>query len=101
MLVVSPFSRGGLVSSQTYEHTSMLRFLETRFRGQGPEPERVAAQDDRGSDHACNFAARANATRARLPSASGADCSSGYVAVGEHGGSLPRQERRRLSQIVR
>jgi phospholipase C len=31
MLVVSPFSRGGYVDSTTYDHTSMLRFLETRF----------------------------------------------------------------------
>ena len=31
MLVVSPYSRGGLVSSEVYDHTSILRFLETRF----------------------------------------------------------------------
>jgi phospholipase C len=31
MLIVSPFSRGGLVSSDTFDHTSMLRFVETRF----------------------------------------------------------------------
>jgi phospholipase C len=31
MLVVSPFSRGGFVSSERFDHTSMLRFLETRF----------------------------------------------------------------------
>ena len=31
MLVLSPFTRGGLVSSETYDHTSILRFLETRF----------------------------------------------------------------------
>jgi phospholipase C len=31
MLVVSPFSRGGYVCSDTFEHTSQLRFLETRF----------------------------------------------------------------------
>jgi phospholipase C len=30
-LVVSPFSRGGYVNSNTFDHTSMLRFLETRF----------------------------------------------------------------------
>jgi phospholipase C len=33
-LVVSPFSRGGFVCSDTFDHTSLLRFLETRF---GPE----------------------------------------------------------------
>lgn len=31
MLVVSPFSRGGYVCSETFDHTSQLRFLETRF----------------------------------------------------------------------
>ncbi len=31
MLVVSPFSRGGYVCSDTFDHTSQLRFLETRF----------------------------------------------------------------------
>ena len=31
MLVISPFSRGGFVCSDTFDHTSMLRFLETLF----------------------------------------------------------------------
>jgi len=31
MLVVSPFSRGGFVSSNVFDHTSTLRFCETRF----------------------------------------------------------------------
>ena len=31
MLVVSPFSRGGFVCSDVFDHTSQLRFLETRF----------------------------------------------------------------------
>jgi phospholipase C len=31
MIVVSPFSRGGHVNSDTFDHTSLLRFLETRF----------------------------------------------------------------------
>jgi len=31
MLVLSPFSRGGYVCSDTFDHTSTLRFLETRF----------------------------------------------------------------------
>ena len=36
MLVVSPFSRGGYVSSDTFDHTSQLRFLEERFGVQAP-----------------------------------------------------------------
>lgn len=31
MLVVSPYSRGGFVCSDTFDHTSMLRFIETRY----------------------------------------------------------------------
>jgi phospholipase C len=31
MLVVSPFSRGGHVASEVFDHTSQLRFLEERF----------------------------------------------------------------------
>jgi phospholipase C len=31
MLVVSPFSRGGYVSSETFDHTSQIRLLEERF----------------------------------------------------------------------
>ncbi|MDA8359958.1 MAG: phospholipase [Actinomycetota bacterium] len=31
MTVISPWSRGGWVSSETFDHTSMLRFLEARF----------------------------------------------------------------------
>jgi phospholipase C len=31
MLVVSPFSRGGNVSSEVFDHTSQVRFLEERF----------------------------------------------------------------------
>ena len=31
MLVVSPFSRGGYLCSDVFDHTSLLRFIETRF----------------------------------------------------------------------
>ena len=50
MLVVSPFSRGGYVNSDVFDHTSLLRFLETRFGVSGPEPHHVAAPDRRRSD---------------------------------------------------
>ena len=35
-LIVSPFSRGGFVSSDLFDHTSVLRFLETRFGAEVP-----------------------------------------------------------------
>lgn len=31
MIIASPFSRGGFLASDTFDHISMLRFLETRF----------------------------------------------------------------------
>lgn len=36
MLVISPFSRGGFISSDLFDHTSVLRFLETRFGAEVP-----------------------------------------------------------------
>jgi len=36
MLIVSPFSRGGFISSDLFDHTSVLRFLETRFGAEVP-----------------------------------------------------------------
>ena len=35
-LIISPFSRGGFVSSDLFDHTSVLRFLETRFGAEVP-----------------------------------------------------------------
>lgn len=36
MMIISPFSRGGFVSSDLFDHTSILRFLETRFGAEVP-----------------------------------------------------------------
>ncbi len=36
MLVLSPFSRGGYVASEIFDHTSQLRFLEERFGVRAP-----------------------------------------------------------------
>jgi phospholipase C len=36
MIVVSPFARGGLVCSDVFDHTSTLRFIETRFGAEVP-----------------------------------------------------------------
>jgi phospholipase C len=36
MLVISPFSRGGFVSSDLFDNTSILRFLEARFGAEVP-----------------------------------------------------------------
>ena len=36
LLIISPFSRGGFVSSDVFDHTSLLRFIETRFGAEVP-----------------------------------------------------------------
>ncbi|MGA8723562.1 MAG: alkaline phosphatase family protein [Acidimicrobiales bacterium] len=36
MLVISPFSRGGHIASETCDHTSQLRFIEERFGVRAP-----------------------------------------------------------------
>jgi phospholipase C len=36
LLVVSPFARGGFVCHDQFDHTSLLRFLETRFGAEVP-----------------------------------------------------------------
>ncbi|HST64917.1 MAG TPA: phospholipase C, phosphocholine-specific [Mycobacteriales bacterium] len=38
MIVVSPWSRGGWVNSQLFDHTSLIRFLERRF---GPREDNI------------------------------------------------------------
>ena len=37
MIVVSPWSKGGWVCSETFDHTSMIRFLERRFARHNPD----------------------------------------------------------------
>jgi phospholipase C len=36
MLVVSPWSKGGWVNSQVFDHTSLIRFIEARFADEHP-----------------------------------------------------------------
>ena len=57
MLVVSPYSRGGLVSSEVYDHTSILRFLETRFGVEVPNLSAWRRETTGDLTGAFNFAA--------------------------------------------
>jgi phospholipase C len=57
MLVASPWSRGGLVSSQVYDHTSILRFLETRFGAEVPNLSAWRRETTGDLTGAFNFAA--------------------------------------------
>ena len=40
MIAISPWSRGGWVNSQVFDHTSVIRLLETRF---GVEESNISA----------------------------------------------------------
>ncbi len=68
LYVISPWSRGGWVNSQAFDHTSVLRFLEARFGVKEPNisPFRRAVCGDLTS--AFNFA---NPNREPLPTLAG------------------------------
>jgi len=68
MYVVSPWSRGGWVNSQAFDHTSVIRFIEARFGVKEPNisPYRRAALGDLTS--AFNFR---NPNDERLPRLAG------------------------------
>ncbi|HEY5056025.1 MAG TPA: alkaline phosphatase family protein, partial [Acidobacteriaceae bacterium] len=72
MLIISPFTRGGFISSDTFDHTSVLRFLETRFGAEVPNLSawRRSAVGDMTS--AFNFSAP-NTSVPSLPTLSAAD----------------------------
>src|SRR5436305_4009725 len=96
MLVVSPFSRGGLVSSEVFDHTSTLRFLETRFGVEVPNLSHWRRRTTGDLPGAFNFAARPHYARPRLAAPSNtAPCTSFEtvpIATPRH---VPRQERGR------
>ncbi|HKR40285.1 MAG TPA: phospholipase C, phosphocholine-specific [Paraburkholderia sp.] len=100
MLVVSPWSRGGWVCSETFDHTSVIRFIEKRFglhhdlREPNITPWRRAVCGDLTS--AFNFATP-NAAIPALPSTTGYAPPDklrhpDYVPVPPVVGSVPKQE---------
>ncbi|MFF5546469.1 phosphocholine-specific phospholipase C [Streptomyces olivaceoviridis] len=96
MLVVSPWSKGGYVCSETLDHTSIIRFIERRFGVQEPNisPWRRAVCGDLTS--AFDFS-RKDTARVVLPSTAGYqpkdhDRHPDYVPKPPANGTLPRQE---------
>jgi phospholipase C len=71
MIVVSPWTKGGWVNSQTFDHTSVLRLLEARFGVAEPQitPWRRTVTGDLTSIF--DFAAPDVSPRIALPDASG------------------------------
>ena len=107
MIVVSPFTRGGLVCSDTFDHTSMLRFLETRFGVEVPNLSSWRRGVTGDLTSAFNFAAKPRDGRPALPPpgrAVDAACNPGITkAVTVPHQAFPRQERgtrKRPSGIV-
>ena len=102
MLVVSPWTRGGWVCSEVFDHTSLIRFIERRFglgrddlRETNISPWRRAISGDLVS--AFNFA-DPNASLAPLPATRGyrpadADRHPEWVPALPAAQALPRQER--------
>ena len=72
MLVVSPFSRGGFVCSDTFDHTSTLRFLEARFGAEVPNLTSWRRSVTGDMTSAFNFA-RVDSSVPALPQPSPAD----------------------------
>jgi phospholipase C len=75
MIVVSPWSKGGWVNSQVFDHTSLIQFIEARFAGSNTDliesnitPWRRAVTGDLTS--AFNFKTP-NAKRPSLPNTDG------------------------------
>ena len=102
MLVVSPFSRGGLVSSDVFDHTSTLRFLETRFGVKVPNLSKWRRHVTGDLTSAFNFAARPNHARPKLVSGGIAQCTA-FPSVAPGNQPFPKQpkgKRRKPSGIV-
>lgn len=96
MLVVSPWSKGGWVCSETFDHTSILRFMEERFGVREPHitPWRRAVCGDLTS--AFDFD-RVDDTVPKLPDTSGYrppdhDRHPDYVPSVPDEPALPKQE---------
>jgi phospholipase C len=73
MLVISPFSRGGLVCKDVFDHTSLLRFCETRFGPQVPNLSSWRRETTGDLTSALSLDSPADASVPSLPSASRTD----------------------------
>jgi phospholipase C len=108
MLIVSPFSRGGLASTDTFDHTSMLRFVETRFGVEVPNLSAWRRGVTGDLTSAFNFAAAPRDGKPRL-NAPGSATAPACVPCTTHpvrvpAPSMPHQERgarKRPSGIVK
>jgi phospholipase C len=66
MIIASPFSRGGFLCSDVFDHTSILRFLETRFGVEVPNLSQWRREMTGDLTSAFNFA-KPDKSKPRLP----------------------------------
>ncbi len=66
-MVISPWSRGGLLSSKRFDHTSVLRLIETRFGVEVPNLSAWRRRTVSDLAEAFNFAAKPDFSIPRLP----------------------------------
>ncbi len=98
MIIMSPFSRGGFLSSDVFDHTSTLRFLESRFGVEVPNLSQWRREVTGDLTSAFNFK-RPDASTPELPEVdltSEEDQSGGCsvsAAVTVPPNSLPQQQR--------
>jgi phospholipase C len=93
MLVVSPFSRGGLVCSDVFDHTSTLRFIETRFGVEVPNLTSWRRKTTGDLTSAFNFAAAPKTSRPKLPSLQSPTPCANRNPVTPANQPLPKQEK--------
>ena len=67
MLVISPYTRGGYVCSDTFDHTSILRFIESRFGVEVPNLSAWRRQATGDLTSAFSFGAPPDVSVPRLP----------------------------------
>ncbi len=72
LLIVSPFARGGFVSSERLDHTSLLRFIEARFGAEVPNLSKWRRSTVGDLTGALNFA-KIDKSVPRLPHPSDTD----------------------------
>ncbi len=105
MLVISPFSRGGYLCSDTFDHTSTLRFLETRFGVEVPNLSSWRRKTTGDLTSAFNFAAAPKTGAPALPHVPTNGSCAGPTPISRPSRtSIPKQERgskRRPSGLVK
>jgi phospholipase C len=67
LLVLSPFSKGGYLCSETFDHTSLLRFIETRWGVEVPNLSEWRRENTGDLTGAFNFAGTPEDMTGKLP----------------------------------